>query len=291
MDTVEHVLAAHNELGEGPVWSVEEQALYWLDVSCGTYARLRPTTGEYECIPVGSAIGVLALCASGDLLLATREGIGLWNEARRSLRPIAHPEQGKPHMLYNEGAVDCMGRFWVGSMNQDEEAAPEGTLYRLDPDGSVHAMLAPVGIPNGIGWSPDNTRMYITDSALRTIYTFDFDAATGTISNSCIFVHGPDDSALPDGLTVDCEGCVWSAHWAGAKVVCYDPQGQIERVITLPALHPTSCVFGGANIDELYITSAWMGHTPEQQALYPLSGDLFRVKIGTRGLPKFKFAG
>jgi sugar lactone lactonase YvrE len=291
MSEVEHVLAVQNELGEGPVWSVEEQALYWVDVYSGNYYRFTPATGKYEMVSVGVPIAVLALRTCGGLVVATRDGLALWEPQTRELRYIAKPEEGKAYMVFNEGAVDCTGRFWVGSMNQDEEAPPEGTLYRLDPNGSVHAMLTPVGIPNGIGWSPDNTMMYFTDSAQRTIYAFDFDPATGEITDRHIFVHHPEDPALPDGLTVDSEGFVWSAHWAGAKVMRYDPDGKVERVVHVPALNTTSCVFGGADLDELYITSAWMGHTEEQKGAYPLSGDLFRVKTGIRGLEKFKFAG
>jgi sugar lactone lactonase YvrE len=155
MGEVEHVLMVHNKLGEGPVWSVEEHVLYWVDVYSGNYYRYAPTSGKYETVSVGVPIGVLALRASGGLIMATWDGFAFWEPETQELRYIAKPEAGKPYMVFNEGAVDCAGRFWAGSMNQDETAPLEGTLYRLDPDGSVHTMVMPVGIPNGIGWSPD----------------------------------------------------------------------------------------------------------------------------------------
>lgn len=289
LNEVEHILEVHNRVGEGPVWSVEEQALYWVDIERGNYHRFNPLTGEHEVVDLGVHVGVLALRASGGFVVATRNGFAFWEQQK--LHYIANPEEGKPFMCFNDGAVDCAGRFWAGSMKQDEEPPPEGTLYRLDPDGSVHAQMTPVGIPNGIGWNPDNTTMYFTDSPLRTIFSFDFDSSTGEIANRSIFVHTPDDPAMPDGLTVDSEGFVWSAYWGGARVVRYDPDGKVERVIQVPALNTTSCVFGGPHMDELYITSAQDSLTEKQKEQYPLSGDLFRVKTGIKGLEKFKFGG
>ena len=286
---IEHILEARNTVGEGPVWSVEEQALYWVDIEGGSYHRFDPLTNAHETVDLGISIGVLALRASGGLVMATKDGFALWEQ--QALRYIAKPEEGRPSMCFNDGAVDCAGRFWAASMKQDEQPPPEGTLYRLDPDGSVHAMVTPVGVPNGIGWSPDNTIMYFTDSPLRTIFAFDFDPSTGEIANRRPFVHAPNDPAMPDGLTVDSEGFVWSAWWGGARIVRYDPDGKVERIIPVPALNTTSCVFGGPNMDELYITSAQATLTEQQQKQYPLSGDLFRLKTDIRGLEKFKFGG
>jgi sugar lactone lactonase YvrE len=167
----------------------------------------------------------------------------------------------------------------------------EGILYRLDPDGSVHAMMTEVSTPNGIGWSPDNTTMYFTDSPLHMIYAFDFDAATGAISRQRTFAHTPDETGEPDGLTVDSEGYVWSAYWDAAKIVRRAPSGTIERVIAVPALRPTSCVFGGPELTELYITSASTGLNAEQRRQYPLSGDLFRLKTDIRGQVKYLYGG
>lgn len=291
MSNVEHVLKVHNTLGEGPVWSVDEQVLYWVDIDLGNYHCFDPLTGEHEVVGLGVPLGVLALRASGGFVMATRDGFALWEQQERELRYIAKPEEGKPYMCFNDGAVDCAGRLWAGSMKQNEQPPPEGTLYRLDPDGSVHAFVTPVGIPNGIGWSPDNTIMYFTDSPLRTIFAFDFDSSTGEIANRRPFVQAPNDSAIPDGLTVDSEGFVWSAWWGGARIVRYDPNGKVERIIPVPALHTTSCVFGGPNLDELYITSAQASLSEKQKEQYPLSGDLFRLKTEIKGLEKFKFSG
>jgi sugar lactone lactonase YvrE len=291
MSNVEHILAVHNTLGEGPVWNADEQALYWVDINNQCYFRFNPATGTHEKTEIGVKIGVLALRASGGLVMAVRDGFTFWDAQKQALDYIARTHEDTPQVRFNDGAVDCGGRFWAGSMNEEEGGEMLGTLWRLDPDGSVHEMETHVGTSNGIGWSPDNTTMYFTDSRLHIIYAYDFDASNGEIANRRTFVHTPDEIGVPDGLAVDSEGFVWSARWDGAKIVRYDPEGKIERVIATPALRTTSCVFGGPDLDELYITSARIGLSAEQKAQYPLSGDLFRLKTGIKGLPKYKFGG
>ncbi len=286
MSEVEHILSVHNQLGESSLWSVDEQALYWVDIERNCFFRLITATGVYEKIEVGVAIGVLALRASGGLVMATKTGFMLWDNAAKQLRLIANPEAGRPHLRFNDGAVDSRGRFWAGSMG----GPGEGVLYRLDPDGSVHAMIADIDVPNGLGWSPDDTIMYFTDSPRQVICAFDYDAATGNIANRRPFVEVPAHSGSPDGLTVDSEGYIWSACWDGAKVIRYAPDGRIDRVVEVPALRTTSCVFGGSHMDELYITSATTGLSDEQLKRYPFSGDLFRLKVDVTGKEKFKFA-
>jgi len=291
MSEVEHILSVHNKLGEGPLWSVEEQVLYWVDIQDNCFFRFNPATGVSEKIDVGVAIGVLALRASGGLVLATKNGFAFWDKHTRELQYIVNPEATKPHMRFNDGAVDSTGRFWAGSMLADGSPHGEGTLYRLDPDGTVHTMITGVGVPNGIGWSLDNTVMYFTDSVPRIIYAFNFDPATGNITNRRNLIEVPEEIGTPDGLAVDSAGYIWSAFWDGAKIVRYAPSGKVDRVVAVPALHPTSCVFGGPDLDELYITSSRADLNTDVLERYPLSGDLFRLKAGVTGREKFKFAG
>jgi sugar lactone lactonase YvrE len=293
MNQVEHILAVNNTVGEGPVWSLEEQALYWVDIEKNNFSRLSPTTGKYEVFDVGVPIGILAFRASGGLVLATKKGFAFWDPQTQGLRFIADPEADKPHTCFNDGAVDCQGRFWAGTRCDVPEMGniPEGCLYRLDPDGSVHTMETGIIVSNGLGWSPDNTIMYFTDSPPRMIYAYDFDPATGAIENRRPFIHTPDEDGVPDGLAVDSEGCIWSARWDGWKITRYDPSGKVEREIQLPVQKPTSCAFGGAHLDELYITSASTGLSEEQKKKQPFAGDLFRIKTDTKGLENAKFAG
>ncbi len=292
MSEVERVLPVNNKLGEGPVWSSEEQALYWVDIECNCFYRMYPTTGKYEVFDVDVPIGVLALRASGGLVIATKKGFAFWDQ-QNGLRFIVDPEANKPYTRFNDGAVDCQGRFWAGTMCDPPQACEEseGCLYRLDANGSAHTMETGLTISNGIGWSPDNQRMYLTDSPQHMIYMYDFDAATGAIENRRSFIHTPDEAGIPDGLAVDGEGFIWSARWGGWKVTRYDPNGKVERAISLPVQYPTSCAFGGEHLDELYITSAWTALSEEQKMQQPYAGDLFRVKTDIQGLERPKFVG
>ncbi len=285
MAEVEVFLNVQNELGEGPLWNVEEQALYWVDISKERFHRWTQAAGQVETFPVGQPVGVVMLRAAGGYVMGLRDGIGFWENG--AIRLVATPEAGKPKARFNDGTVDRRGRFWAGTY------VPEGltsALYRLDPDGSCHQMETGVGVSNGIGWSPDDKVMYYTDSRPHVIYAYDFDAATGSIANRRVWVR-TGDNEVPDGLAVDREGFIWSAKWDGWKVTRYDPDGKIEREIPIPAQRVTSCAFGGPNLDELYITSARDRLTPEQLAKQPAAGDIFRLRPGVRGFPPNKFAG
>jgi sugar lactone lactonase YvrE len=287
MDEVERVLRIGNRLGEGPLWSVDEGALYWVDIEGNRLYRFRPADGTLESFDTGLPVGGLGLRASGGLVVATKNGFAFWDPHTLSLTFIADPEADKPAARFDDGAVDRRGRFWAGTL------APGATssLYRLDPDLTVHTMETGITASNGIGWSPDNRTMYFTDTRRKTIYAYDFDVATGHISNRRSFVFTPDEEGVPDGLAVDSEGFIWSARWGGWKVSCYDPSGKLEREVRLPVQYPTSCAFGGDRLDELYVTSARTRVSEEQIREQPFAGDLFRLGMGIRGLPEPKFAG
>jgi sugar lactone lactonase YvrE len=146
-------------------------------------------------------------------------------------------------------------------------------------------------LSNGMGWSPDDRTMYFIDSAPREIYAYDFDAASGGIANRRVLVRIAEEHGLPDGMTVDAEGFLWVAQWNGGRVVRYDPDGKVERVVAMPVRRPTSCTFGGPDLSTLYITSGTMRMTAEELALEPRAGHLFALETDVRGLPEPHFAG
>jgi sugar lactone lactonase YvrE len=284
-----HFLSTQNKLGEGAVWSPEEQALYWLDIENRCFHRLYLATHKQETFEVGDMIGVLALCASGGLVMATQHGFATWDFSTNRLTYLQDPLAGQANKRFNDGAIDCKGRFWAGSMSMQEPRQPVETLYRLDPDGSLHTMDNGFRLPNGMVWSPDNRLLYFTDSEAQTIYLYDFDAESGAITHRRPFITTPDEPGVPDGLTIDDEGFLWSMRWGGAKIIRYDPDGKVEREISLPVPHPTSCAFGGPDRREVFITTSWSGLSDEERRRYPQSGDLFHFSAEVTGTARRRF--
>jgi sugar lactone lactonase YvrE len=291
MSKVEHVVAVNNKAGEGPIWSSQEQALYWVDIYNPRVYRFYPATGRHEGLDVALPITALALRATGGMVAVAGSGFAFWDPQTQKFDFIADPEADKPYIRFNDGAIDPRGCFWAGTVNEENPQAPDGCLYRLDPDGSVRRMATGFTVSNGIGWSPDHQTMYFTDSLRRVILAYDYDSATGAIVNRRPFVQVPEEEGFPDGLTVDSEGFVWSAHWGVYQVRRYDPAGKIEREIILPVQNVTSCAFGGENLDELYVTTAWQTLSEEERKEQPFAGDLFRVKVGVKGMEEPRFAG
>ncbi|MBN2503121.1 MAG: SMP-30/gluconolactonase/LRE family protein, partial [Anaerolineales bacterium] len=249
---VEHLISVNCELGEGPLWHPEEAVLYWVDIDGRCFHRYVLGTKTHKVFEVGQLIGALAFRESGGYVLATENSFAFWDETN-GLQPVAEPEAGKTEARFNDGKVDRQGRFWAGTMTDDDDTS---SLYRLDANHTVHTMESGVMIANGLGWSPDQKLMYFTDSPRRLIYVYDYDAPSGSIQNRRVFAKVPEDEGVPDGLTIDTEGCMWSAHWGGWKVSRYDPQGKVMEVIEMPVEFPTSCFFGGPDLSTLFITSA-----------------------------------
>jgi len=288
VEKAEHLLPMQNRLGEGPLWHSEEGLLYWVSIEEGLFFRYDPASGRQERFDVGEPVSVLAFREKGGLIMGVRDGLATWDFATEAFTVIASPEAGKEGARFNDGAVDPAGRFWAGTMTH---TGATSSLYRLDPDGSVHTMEKGLGISNGIGWSLDGSTMYLTDSPRYVIYAYDFDMQSGSISNKRVFVQNSEPEGQPDGLTVDSEGYIWSAHWGGYSVLRYDPSGQLERKVELPVSQVTACIFGGPDLTDLYITSAWSGLSPEQRAKEPLAGDLFVLRTDKKGREEPKFRG
>jgi sugar lactone lactonase YvrE len=285
MVEVEHVLSIGNELGEGPLWSQDEKKLYWVDIMAGNVHRMTPGQDDLETFSLGQPVGSLGFREKGGFIAALKNGFHFWEPAAGRLEFLADPEADKSHPRFNDGAVDRQGRFWAGTMDDNGHSA----LYRYDPDGSVHVMQPGVTCSNGIGWSPDNRIMYYSDSQIFTIFAYDFDLASGTITNRRVFHRF--DNGDPDGLTVDSEGFLWVAIWGGWCIERYDPAGKMVERIDMPVQYTTCPTFGGENLDELYLTSAWIALGPDRRHEQPQAGDLFRIRPGVRGLAEPKFAG
>jgi sugar lactone lactonase YvrE len=266
--------------------------LYWVDITQGHLHRFDPRSGDHQVTELGQVISAMGVRASGGFVLATREGFAFYDAASGGLEFLGEPDADQAEdARFNDGKTDRQGRFWAGKMSP----RLENSLFCLSPDRSIRRMESGIGISNGLGWSPDNRTFYYTDSETRLIYAYDFDAATGKIGNRRIFASIPNAprEGTPDGLAVDEEGCIWSARWGGWKVVRYTPDGRIEREIAMPVEFPTSCAFGGPELNELYITSAFVQirDQADLRAAQPLAGDVFRLKTHVHGFPEPLFGG
>jgi sugar lactone lactonase YvrE len=292
MNEPEHLVSSQNQLGETPIWAPEENALYWVDWGGGPTCRFEPATAKFTTFPVSVPVTALARRASGRWIAIAQNGLYAWDPKTNVTNLfVGPPEPDKPEMCYNDAAVDRQGRLLVGTVNMRDPFTPDGSLYRLDLDGSLHEIDTGYATANGIGVSPDGRTVYVADQRHRQIIVLDYDPVKGTTSNRRVFASVPDDEGMPDGLIVDAEGFVWSGHWAGWKLTRYDPAGKIERQIRFPVQHVISFAFGGKDLDELFVTTAWWGFSDEERKQHPWAGDLFRVKTGVKGLIEPAFAG
>ncbi len=219
---------------------------------------------------------------------------GIWvteaGAADDDIRLLAPVGDGDPSMRMNDACCDRAGRLWVGSIAKDTQPGA-GSLYRVDRDGSVRRVLRDLSIPNGIDWSPDDRLMYFIDSATRRVDVLDYDVETGQVGDRRPLVTLPEGAGLPDGMTVDAEGCLWVVTWDGWSVRRYRASGELDRIVRLPVARVTSCAFGGPDLGDLYVTSASTGLSEAELREQPLAGALFVVRPGVRGLPATPFGG
>jgi len=292
MAEVEHVLEVRNVIGEGPVWHSQDESLYWVDfIEHHQILRFTPQTRRLDVFETGIPVMALGIRKPGGFIAATTKGVANWDTQRKAFEPVCDPLAGRDGFRFNDAATDIRGRFWVGTLNEANAQGPDGELFCVQPDGSCQVMDKDITVANGIGWSPDRKLMYFTDSFRYSVYAYDYDAEAGTIANRRIFVQTSPDAGIPDGLTVDSEGFVWSAFWGGWRVVRYNPEGKVDREYRLPVPNPSSCAFGGKRLDELYITSASLGLSKEEKEQHAQSGDLFCLKAGIVGMDEPRFAG
>jgi len=286
----ELVLDAQAELGEGPVWDPSTSSLLFVDILRGHVQRFDPATGALQAFDVGQYVGAVAMAESGDVMLAVRDGFARMNLGTGRVEMIAEVEADRPDQRMNDGKCDAEGRFWAGTMALDERGGA-GALYRLDPDGQVHTMLRQVSISNGLDWSADDRLMYFIDSPTQSVDLFDFDAATGAISNRRSLVRVGQIHGLPDGLTLDADGGAWVSLWGGGEVRRYAADGSLDAIVRVPTQYPTSCTFGGRDLSDLYITTASVKLSSEERAAQPHAGAVFRARPGFVGRPANRFKG
>jgi sugar lactone lactonase YvrE len=273
------VLDCHAGLGESPIWDGREPALYWIDGRKPSVNRFDPATARNHAITPPEPVHAIALTRSHRLLCAFEASLGMIDCETGALERLVTLIEGGTDNL-NDGACDRAGRFWVGSKARDW-VTPVGALFRYDPDGTVQRCDEGFNLSN----------MYFIDSAPREIYAYDFDLTSGGIKNRRTLVRIAEEHGLPDGMTVDAEGFLWVAQWSGGRVVRYDADGKIERVIPMPVQRPTSVTFGGPDLTTLFVTTGTMRMTEAELAAEPLAGNLFALETEIQGLAEPRFAG
>jgi sugar lactone lactonase YvrE len=291
MTDVTCVLAAKAELGECPVWAAEEQALYWVDIRAPALHRLDPTTGATRTWPLPSRVGSFGLRESGGAVVALVDGFHLLDLDTGALRFLAGPAEHIPGTRFNDGKVAPDGRFFAGTMDEEQLARPIAALHRLDPDGSRHEVVRDLVVSNGLAWSADGRTMFHSDSKAHVVWTYDYDPASGELSGRRVLCRPTEEQGRPDGAATDEKGYYWSAGISAGVLNRWAPDGTLERSIPLPCSNPTAPCFGGPDMRTVFITSLRHGLPPEVLADKPLSGGVFAVRVDVPGVPVSRFRG
>jgi len=266
--------------GEGPLWHPVENRLYWADIPTGRMFRYAPESGTHEQFYEGEVVGGFTIQEDGALLLFMAKGaVAIWRDGELDYIIEEIPDERETR--FNDVIADAAGRVFCGTMPTEERL---GRLYRLDTDGTLTKLLDEIGCSNGMGFTPDRKQMYYTDSPKREIYLFDYEQETGDITNQRVFVRTSENEGVPDGMTVDAEGYVWSARWDGSCLVRYAPDGTEDRRIEFPAKKVSSAIFGGEDYKDIYVTTAG-GANKEVEGLG--AGALFRFNLDIQGVPEF----
>lgn len=267
-------------IGEGPLWHPSEKRVYWTDIPKGQMFRFDSATSRHERIYEGEIVGGFTIQADGALLLFMAHGaVKIWRAGKLTTVIAEIPDEIGSR--FNDVIADPVGRVFCGTLSREGQP---GSLYRLDTNGCLTKILSGIGCSNGMGFTPDQRHMYYTDSAKREIYRFDYDAVSGEIASQRLFVRTPESEGMPDGMTVDAEGGVWSARWDGGALVRFTPDGREEHRILFPAKKVSSVIFGGDDLADIYVTTAGGDRRATEGTG---AGALFRLRSDHRGLPEF----
>jgi sugar lactone lactonase YvrE len=285
----EVAVPAQCQLGEGPVWDPGRGLLWWVDILAGHVHAIDPGTGARTWFEADDPVGAVGLTWSGGLVLALVDGFALADHDGQRLTRLPGFSIDRTVIRFNDGKPDPWGNFIAGTMAWDETGNPPGSLYRLSPDGTVAELFGGVGLSNGLDWTGDRKLFYYADSNSGRVDLFDTDPDTGALSGRRPFVTVPDADGIPDGLTLDAEGCLWLAIWGSGEVRRFTPEGRLDTVVRLPARQVTSAAFGGPDLGTLYITTAWEGLSPAARAEQPHAGDIFACTPGVTGRPPYLF--
>lgn len=289
LSTPKLLLDLKTALGEGPSWDAARQLLYWVDIYAGHLHIYDPSSGDDSVHALDQMLGCVAPARNGRLVLGLRNSLATIDLSTDILTYLAQPELALPGNRFNDGKCGPDGRFLAGSMDLAEKENT-GSLYSLSPDGTLKTLLSGLGISNGLTWSPDYKTFYHIDTPTHNVMAYDYDLESGEIANPRLAVSVPAEFGWPDGMTSDTKGRLWVALWGGAGLSVWEPgSGQLVERIPIPAKNVSSCVFGGPERNQLYISSARKQLGQADLTAYPATGGLFCLETDVEGMPTFEF--
>jgi len=269
--------------GESPIWDPESGCVLWTDTTSRFIHSWNPAAGKASSREVDHTVRALGRAGGGALVLLCADGIHLL-ETDGSLKLLCDPERGRKNMMPDDGTMDPMGRFVFNTYDTATLDNAAGAVYSIDAKGKLLKLATGLALPNGMAFSPDGRTLYVTEMFANRILRYDYDPATGQASGRAIFADVPAADGMPDGLIVDAEGFVWSAHWAGWRITRYRPDGKVDRVIPMPFATATCLGFGGPALDDLYITTATLGLSSDDLAKSLAPGGLFVIRNAGKGI-------
>jgi sugar lactone lactonase YvrE len=288
---VELVADVRCALAEGPLWLPGQQLLIWVDIVAGHVHRMNPATGDHVIYDAGVPVSAVVPRRDGDLVLVVEHGVdsidASWRERQQLLKLPGPPDVA---WRTNDAKADPAGRLWVGTLAYNEQPGA-GALFRVDPDLATTTIVSAATIANGMAWTADRTTMYWVDTPTGRVDAFQYDLATGAVSQRRPAIEIADGGGMPDGLTIDTEDHLWVALFGGWQVRRYRPDGVLDGIVSVPAEQVTSCTFGGPDLTDLYITTARKNLDEEALREQPLAGGVFRCSPGVSGRSADAFGG
>lgn len=287
MVQLEYLKEISSTLGEGPTYNEEENTLYWTDIKEHKIHAYSLDTKKVKSYQFTKEIGSFVFTNENKILATSNDGFEYLDLEIEKMNALLDPEDHLPNNRFNDGKCDAYGRYFAGTMDNNEEEVT-GSLYCYDGK-NIEKKESDLSISNGLGWNMDSSKFYLTDTIRRIIYVYDYDLKTSTMSNKKIFAKIKDEDGYPDGLCVDSQNHIWSAHYMGWKITRYAPDGNIERIIDLPVPNITCCAFGEKDFKTLFITTAKKGMSKKELKDAPLSGHVFTLKTDIVGQKPNKF--
>lgn len=289
MNRIELVVDAGAVCGESPIWDPVSGLLLWTDTASPFVHAWDPASRTASSRKTDRTVRSVARARDGALALICADGVYTLENGASAARLLCDPERGRAGMMPDDGTVDPAGRLVFDTYHSEVLDAPEGSIYAVEPDGTVRTLDSGLRLPNGIAFSPDGRAMYVAEMFARRILRYDYDPISGRASGRSVFAEIPADEGMPDGLIADAEGFLWNARWGGWRIVRYAPDGKVDRTYPMPFATATCMGFGGTGLTDLYITSATLGLSPEDRARSRSPGGLFVLRNAGKGLEEVVF--